>query len=82
MRAKGLIKYVVPQGGFVHCHNGVWRVQGTLAVSRAIGDQHLKEWVISDPEIMSLPLTSDCQFLILASDGLWDKVCVHVCARL
>ncbi|GMN56452.1 hypothetical protein TIFTF001_025564 [Ficus carica] len=61
-------------GGFVHCHNGVWRVQGTLAVSRAIGDQHLKEWVISDPEIMSLPLTSGCQFLILASDGLWDKV--------
>ncbi|XP_024031625.1 probable protein phosphatase 2C 2 isoform X1 [Morus notabilis] len=61
-------------GGFVQCCNGVWRVQGTLAVSRAIGDQHLKEWVISDPEIKSLPLTSDCEFLILASDGLWDKV--------
>ncbi|KAF4402312.1 hypothetical protein G4B88_003233 [Cannabis sativa] len=32
-------------GGFVHCRNGVWRVQGSLAVSRAIGDQHLKEWI-------------------------------------
>ncbi|KAL9245154.1 hypothetical protein vseg_018836 [Gypsophila vaccaria] len=62
-------------GGFVqNYNNGVWRVQGTLAVSRAFGDQHLKEWIICDPEIQHLPLSSDCQFLILASDGLWNKV--------
>ncbi|XP_022718389.1 probable protein phosphatase 2C 2 isoform X1 [Durio zibethinus] len=61
-------------GGFVHCRNGVWRVQGSLAVSRAIGDFHLKQWIISEPEIKTLPLTSDCEFLIMASDGLWDKV--------
>ncbi|KAJ9129347.1 hypothetical protein P3X46_033868 [Hevea brasiliensis] len=61
-------------GGFVHCRNGIWRVQGSLAISRAIGDLHLKDWVISDPEIKCLPLTSDCEFLIMASDGLWDKV--------
>ncbi|CAK7328839.1 unnamed protein product [Dovyalis caffra] len=61
-------------GGFLHCRNGIWRVHGCLAVSRAIGDQHLKEWVISEPEIKKVPLTSDCQFLIMASDGLWDKV--------
>ncbi|CAI0556360.1 unnamed protein product [Linum tenue] len=57
-------------GGYVHCD----RVQGSLAISRAIGDLHLKEWVISDPEITKLPITPDCQFLIMASDGLWDKV--------
>lgn len=56
------------------CKNGVWRVQGSLAVSRAIGDLHLKEWVISEPEIHRLPITPDCEFLIMASDGLWDKV--------
>ncbi|KAK9995154.1 hypothetical protein SO802_024857 [Lithocarpus litseifolius] len=61
-------------GGFVHCQNGIWRAQGLLAVSRAIGDLHLKEWIISEPEIKKLRLTSDCQFLIIASDGLWDKV--------
>ncbi|KMT19915.1 hypothetical protein BVRB_1g009620 [Beta vulgaris subsp. vulgaris] len=61
-------------GGFVHSCNGVWRLQGTLAVSRAIGDLHLKQWIISEPEILKMPLTSDCEFLILASDGLWDKV--------
>ncbi|KAL5843268.1 hypothetical protein ACOSQ4_009226 [Xanthoceras sorbifolium] len=64
-------------GGFVFCRNGVWRVQGSLAVSRAIGDMHLKEWIISEPEIKKLPLTSDCEFLIMASDGLWDKVDVQ-----
>uniref|UniRef100_A0A803LHD3 PPM-type phosphatase domain-containing protein n=1 Tax=Chenopodium quinoa TaxID=63459 RepID=A0A803LHD3_CHEQI len=61
-------------GGFVHSCNGVWRLQGTLAVSRAIGDLHLKEWIISEPEIQKVPLTSDCDFIIMASDGLWDKV--------
>ncbi|XP_050216218.1 probable protein phosphatase 2C 2 [Mercurialis annua] len=61
-------------GGFVQCRNGMWRVQGSLAISRAIGDLHLKEWIISEPEIKTIPLTSDSQFLIMASDGLWDKV--------
>ncbi|XP_043720780.1 probable protein phosphatase 2C 74 [Telopea speciosissima] len=61
-------------GGYVSYHNGVWRAQATLAVSRAIGDQSLKEWIISEPEIKKLHLTSDCEFLIVASDGLWDKV--------
>ncbi|KAG9131847.1 hypothetical protein Leryth_016579 [Lithospermum erythrorhizon] len=61
-------------GGYVTCRNGVWRVNGTLAVSRAFGDRHMKKFIISDPEIKRLPLTSDCEFLIMASDGLWDKV--------
>ncbi|XP_074280160.1 putative protein phosphatase 2C 53 [Silene latifolia] len=62
-------------GGFIHDNNnGLWRVQGTLAVSRAFGHQHMKEWIICEPEIQHVPLTSDCQFLIVASDGLWDKV--------
>ncbi|KAL2893913.1 putative protein phosphatase 2C 30 [Bienertia sinuspersici] len=61
-------------GGFVHSCNGVWRVQGTLAVSRAIGNLHLKDWIISEPDIQKVPLTSDSDFLIMASDGLWDKV--------
>ncbi|KAF3782120.1 putative protein phosphatase 2C 2 [Nymphaea thermarum] len=61
-------------GGYVDRVSGVWRVQGSLAVSRAIGDLHLKEWVISEPEVSKLEISSDCQFLVMASDGLWDKV--------
>lgn len=61
-------------GGFVHRRNGVWRIHGSLAISRAIGDLHLKEWVISEPEIKTRRIMPDCEFLIMASDGLWDKV--------
>lgn len=56
------------------CRNGVWRIQGTLAVSRGIGDGHLKTWVIAEPDTKILRIESECEFLILASDGLWDKV--------
>lgn len=43
-------------------------------MSRSIGDKKLKPWVIAEPETKTLRMTSDCEFLILASDGLWDKV--------
>ncbi|KAK1646358.1 hypothetical protein QYE76_064163 [Lolium multiflorum] len=62
-------------GGYVSCGtNGVWRVQDCLAVSRAFGDASLKRWVISEPEITRHTLTTGCEFLVLASDGLWNKV--------
>ncbi|XP_023547654.1 probable protein phosphatase 2C 2 [Cucurbita pepo subsp. pepo] len=61
-------------GGYVDCCRGAWRVQGTLAVSRAIGDKHLKQWVISEPETRVVKIEDDCDYLILASDGLWDKI--------
>ncbi|KAJ0102220.1 hypothetical protein Patl1_06636 [Pistacia atlantica] len=62
------------QGGYVDCYHGVWRIQGSLAVSRGIGDRHFKQWVIAEPETKALRIKPDCEFLILASDGLWDKV--------
>ncbi|KAL4189758.1 hypothetical protein AMTRI_Chr08g208740 [Amborella trichopoda] len=61
-------------GGYVDICRGVWRLQGCLAVSRGIGDQHLKQWVSAEPETEILSITPECEFLILASDGLWDKV--------
>lgn len=61
-------------GGYVDFCHGVWRIQGSLAVSRGIGDRTLKQWVISEPETKVLSIKPDCEFLILASDGLWDKV--------
>lgn len=61
-------------GGYVDCRHGVWRIQGSLAVSRGIGDRHLKQWVIAEPETKILRIRPEFEFLILASDGLWDKV--------
>ncbi|KAJ7964216.1 Protein phosphatase 2C [Quillaja saponaria] len=61
-------------GGYVDLCRGVWRLQGSLAVSRGIGDRHLKQWVIAEPETKVLRIEPEYEFLILASDGLWDKV--------
>ncbi|GAX81681.1 hypothetical protein CEUSTIGMA_g9109.t1 [Chlamydomonas eustigma] len=58
-------------GGQVLYWNG-HRVMGVLAMSRAIGDHGLRPYVISDPEISVVNRTEDDDFLILASDGLWD----------
>lgn len=62
------------RGGYVYRIGTVWRVQGGLAVSRAIGDANFKQLISAEPDTTIIPITGDCDFLILASDGLWDKV--------
>lgn len=64
----------VIQGGYVEIHRGAWRVHGILSVSRSIGDAHLKDWVLAEPDTKILKLSPDMEFLVLASDGLWDEV--------
>ena len=51
---------------------GTWRVEGVLAVTRAFGDRQLKPLVSSAPDIVRHTISEYDQFLILASDGLWD----------
>ncbi|CAK9189481.1 unnamed protein product [Sphagnum troendelagicum] len=53
---------------------GTWRVGGVLAVSRAFGDRLLKQYVVAEPEIQEDTIEEGVDFLILASDGLWDVV--------
>lgn len=53
-------------------HWGRWRVQGILAVSRAIGDVSLQPFVSCEPEILEKDISADDTFLVLASDGVWD----------
>ncbi|KDP26688.1 hypothetical protein JCGZ_17846 [Jatropha curcas] len=67
-------KRIEDKGGYVEIHRGAWRVHGVLSVSRSIGDAHLKEWVLAEPDTMTLQLTPDMDFLVLASDGLWEEV--------
>ena len=58
--------------------NGVWRVQGVLATSRALGDYPLKDRkvIVCEPDVLSFKLSSEPhlrpEFAVLASDGLWD----------
>ena len=61
-------------GGLV-TFNGVWRVAGILATSRALGDYPLKDkkLVIAEPDILTFDLSDhNPMFIVLASDGLWD----------
>ncbi|XP_051138030.1 protein phosphatase 2C 51-like [Andrographis paniculata] len=60
-------------GGKVINWNGE-RVLGVLATSRSIGDYYLKPYVIPEPEVRVLERTDKDEFVILASDGLWDVV--------
>ncbi|XP_058089784.1 probable protein phosphatase 2C 11 isoform X3 [Magnolia sinica] len=59
-------------GGFI-IWAGTWRVGGVLAVSRAFGDKLLKPFVVAEPEIQEEEIDS-IEFLIIASDGLWNVV--------
>ena len=47
------------------------RVQGVLAVSRAIGDINYKDYISSEPEISSIQISHQDQLLILSTDGLY-----------
>ncbi len=64
-------KRIESLGGFV-MNWGVPRVNGQLAVSRALGDKRLNPYVIPDPEITERKLIAKDAFLILACDGVWD----------
>lgn len=50
------------------------RVEGVLAVSRAVGDIGLKNVVPAIPDETEFTLSHDDQLLVLATDGLWDVV--------
>ena len=71
---------VTSQGGFVtkqSNRNGqiISRVNGLLAVSRALGDTFLDKYVSHDPEVHVVELKeNEHSVLILACDGLWDVV--------
>ena len=52
---------------------GAWRINGNLACSRSFGDRLEAPFVIAEPDIREQPRNwMEDQFIILASDGLWD----------
>nr|CAB3265080.1 protein phosphatase 1F [Phallusia mammillata] len=51
---------------------GAWRVNGSLAVSRAIGDADHKPYVSGEADTTTISLDGSEDFLCLACDGFWD----------
>ncbi|KAG2606411.1 hypothetical protein PVAP13_4NG173700 [Panicum virgatum] len=64
----------VEDAGGVVIWDDTCRVGGILAMSRAFGNRMLKEYVIAEPDIQEEEVNIDLEYLILATDGLWDVV--------
>lgn len=65
---------ILEAGGYISL-KGVYRVNGILAISRALGDYPLKDnrLIIPDPDVLSFDLRElKPKFMIMASDGFWD----------
>ena len=61
-------KRITDAGGFVMSG----RVNGVLAVTRALGDSSMKEFVVGAPYTTETELCEEDEFLILACDGVRD----------
>ncbi|KAI5392325.1 hypothetical protein KIW84_076927 [Lathyrus oleraceus] len=68
---------ILKAGGFIQ----VGRVNGSLNLARAIGDMEFKQnkylpaekqVVTADPDVTSVELCDDDEFLVIACDGIWD----------
>ncbi|GMQ09276.1 hypothetical protein CsSME_00052704 [Camellia sinensis var. sinensis] len=68
---------IVKAGGFVQ----YGRVNGSLNLARAIGDMELKQnkslpaekqIVTANPDVNTVELCDDDEFLVIACDGIWD----------
>jgi serine/threonine protein phosphatase PrpC len=58
-------------GGTVTCLMGCYRVMGMLAMSRALGDVIIEQYLSQEPDVVDQTL-SHRDFVVMASDGLWD----------
>jgi len=50
------------------------RVSGSLAISRAIGDIIYKQFIVAEPDVVTLEVDEENSFLVLGTDGLWGVV--------
>eukprot|EP01089_Gocevia_fonbrunei_P014887 TRINITY_DN420_c0_g1_i1.p1 TRINITY_DN420_c0_g1~~TRINITY_DN420_c0_g1_i1.p1 ORF type:complete len:271 (-),score=85.83 TRINITY_DN420_c0_g1_i1:91-903(-) len=50
------------------------RVNGIIAVARALGDHNMKDYIIGTPHTRSIKLEETDDILIFACDGIWDIV--------
>ncbi len=78
-------KRIANYGGHVVYCMGVARVNGVLAVSRAFGNRTIRQVIRPDPDIFSISLVDGDEYLIQASDGMWDVLhnrdLNHVCDK-
>lgn len=47
-----------------------------------IGDKYLKPYVISEPDVTFTRRDEEDEFLIMASDGIWDVISANIAGRV
>ena len=71
----------IERAGYAHGlkqHEGEWRIgEVGLAVTRSVGDFDTKPPLISEPEVTEHELGPDDEYVVLASDGVWDVLDGH-----
>ena len=76
----------IERAGHAHAlkqHEGEWRVgEVGLAVTRSIGDFDAKPPLIADPEVTEHELGPEDEYVVLASDGVWDVLDGHEVASI
>ncbi|KAL0453252.1 UNVERIFIED_CONTAM: protein kinase and PP2C-like domain-containing protein [Sesamum latifolium] len=66
---------VISAGGQVKWQVDTWRIgPAALQVTRSIGDDDLKPFVTAEPEMTETLLSAEDEYIVMASDGLWDVV--------
>lgn len=67
---------IVAAGGRLRWHAGSWRIGDVgLQVTRSLGDfDEKRNGLTATPEITDMALTRREQFVVLATDGLWDVI--------
>lgn len=77
-------KRILRNGGNISTNEPDGLVEGHLKTTRGLGhhgDPVLKKSVIPVPHSISVPIDNTCQFLVLASNGLWEVLDYNqVCA--
>ncbi len=63
-------------GKVVWCDESeLYRINGNMALSRAVGDRSERPYVTADPDITVTPMNVEQdEFIVVASDGLWDVI--------
>ncbi|XP_070183595.1 protein phosphatase 1F-like [Littorina saxatilis] len=65
-------KRIEELGGSITNNGGVFRVNGNISVSRAIGDASMKPFLCSEADMTTFTLEGKEDYAVLACDGVWD----------
>ena len=78
------VERIEKSGGIVLKVGHTARVQGELALTRSFGDSKYKAYITSEPHIIHHKLTEENQdeFLLIATDGLWDVLSPEDAAKI